>query len=499
MVIETKNLFVVTGPTTSGRPIINESQTGAISVSSTFLTDKRTLMNWIKRTPEAIGMLNQIASDIVTKISFTSLDNQSMGRPAKNKKKDNVARAEDFKKRNFLKQTLKASVTDELALGDGYIWKGELDSDKLQKALNDTLKECGVSETIEYKSLDEDFNNERTLEYVPASTMDIEISESGTAIESFVQRTAFTFGTQTFPTAKFNSFQGSTMNKTRRWKPEQIIHKKFMELDGKVHGFTPMQSVFPIIKTLGLIKDYHGHFFDGAIFPDIIFNFEELDSNSVEFAKMEQVIQEWYNNRRRSHAVVASKFKIEKLNEWNKDMEFRMLAVYYTGVIAFAMGMPLEKIRAILGGEMKSTTGGSDISNTDYQRNIFDKQDDWETLMNTQFFNDAFSVDMKFDRSAARDEIAEVQRDAQKLNNLEKFQQMDLIKKDKFVNFVEQSFPTVPSTWWNLNPEPEMQLEKMIPSSKALPSGQASEALSAEKKKQQLPQQKNNPPTGFAK
>ncbi len=498
MVIETKNLFVVTGPTTSGRPIINESQTGAISVSSTFLTDKRTLMNWIKRTPEAIGILNQIASDIVTKITFISLDTQLMGRPAKNKKKDSVAKAVDFAKQNFLKQTMKAAIIDELGLGDGYIWKGELDADKLQNAVNETLKECGILDTqIEYKSLDEDFNTERTLEYVPASTMDIEINESGTSIKTFVQRTAFTFGTQTFPTAKFNSFMGATMGKTRRWKPEQIIHKKFMELDGKVHGFTPMQSAFPVMKSLGLIKDYHGHFFDGAIFPDIIFNFEELDSNSVEFAKMEQVIQEWYNNRRRSHAVVASKFKIEKLNEWNKDMEFRMLSIYYTGIIAFSMGMPLEKIRAILGGEMKSTTGGSDISNTDYQKNIFDRQDDWEILMNTQFFNDAFSVDMKFDRSAARDEIAEVQRDAQKLNNLEKFQQMDLIKKDKFVNFVEQSFPNMPSEWWNLNPKPETQMDGMIPSSKALPSGQASQALSAEKKKQQKPQQKNNPPQGI--
>ena len=76
-------------------------------------------------------------------------------------------------------------------------------------------------------------------------------------------------------------------------------------------------------------------------------------------------------------------------------------------------------------------------------------------------------------------------------------QQMDLINKDNLVDFAEHLFPQLPSGWWNPNPEPEMNNMGMIPSSKALPSGQASEALSQEKKKQQLPQQKNKPPTGF--
>ena len=164
--------------------------------------------------------------------------------------------------------------------------------------------------------------------------------------------------------------------------------------------------------------------------------------------------------------------------------------------MAFAMGMPLEKIRAILGGEIKSTTGGSDIGNTDYQSNISDIQDDWENLMNTQFFNETFQVNMKFSRTAARDEIAEVQRDAQKLNNLQTFQQMDLIKEDRFVDFAEQMFPNIPSMWWNPNPNPEPMGGMGIGSAPIPGKGQASEALSAEKKKQQLPQQRNKPPTG---
>jgi len=503
MEVNTKDIFTIAGPTTTGRPVINEPLpiAGTISQSSTFLADKRTLMNWIKRTPEAIGLLRQMASDIVTKINFVSIETQKTGRPSDKKGKENVKKADDFAKQNMWKQTLRAAVIDELALGDAYIWKMKMSKGTFQDVVKETLKASGVEvKDIDIKAttIDEDFNVERALEYVPASTMDIEINGSGTAIKSFVQRTGFSFGHQTFPTGLFTNNQANSVNRQRRWSPETIIHKKFIELDGKVHGFTPMQSAFPVLKTLGLIKDYHGHFFDAGIAPDLIFNFEEMDANSVEHEKMRQVLADWYNNRRRSFAITTSKMTVERLNEWNKDMEFRMLAIYYTGVIAFAMGMPLEKIRAILGSEIKSTTGGSDIGNTDYQRTIFDHQDDWETLMNTQFWNEEFGVDMKFDRSAARDEMAEVQRDEQKLNLYQKMQQMDIIKKENLVDLAEHLFPNLDSTWFEPNPEPDMGMSMgMIPSSKVLPKGQASQALSDQKKQEQKPQQKNNPPTGF--
>ncbi len=496
--IQTKDILTVAGPTTTGRPFLNENQlmSASISTSSTFLTDKRTLMNWIKRTPEAIGILRQLAMDIITQIQFIPVEDKSMGRPATKKAKNNEREAILFSRNYFLKQQLRAAVIEGVGLGDGYIWKGDVNKDQIKEIASKLSKKYNMP--IEQKAIDEALVGKKALQYVPSATMHIELKENGTEIKSYVQRTTVGFSAQTFPSATLRSTnQGSIPGVTRRWSPERIIHYRFMELDGKVHGFTPFQSSFPIMKTLGAIKDYHGHYFESGITPEMVFNFAEMDSNSPEFYKMQQVIQEWYNNKRRGSLVTTSKMTLEKINEWNKDMEFRMLAIYYTGVIAFSVGMPLEKIRAILGGEIKSTTGGSDISNTDYQRNISDIQDDWENLLNTQFFNEEFGVDIRFDRTAARDEMAEVQRDAQKLNIIQQMRQMDLIKKDKFIEFQNQYFPQYPSDWWNPNPKPEMN-EGMIPSSKIIP-GQAKQAFSDEKKKQQKPQQKNNPPTGFKK
>jgi len=503
--IEAKDIFTVAGPTSKGRPFLNENQMGALSTSSTFLADKRTLMNWIKRTAECMGILRQISMDIVTRITFTAIEvPKKEGRPVKNAGQDKEAEAAAFAKNNHLKQQLRAAVLEGVALGDGYLWTGKVNKGDMKEIIQKKWKEFGFDLTeqeVEQKALDEDYVGKKTIQYVASSTMNIELDKSGTKIKSYVQRVNLGLGPQTFPSSTIRSTsQSSVANSNagapRKWTPENIIHYRFMEIDGKVHGFTPMQSSFPIIKTLGAIKDYHGHYFESGVVPDIIFNFEDTDSNSVEHEKMRQVLQEWWNNQRRSPAVTTGKFKVEKINEWNKDMEFRMLAIYYTGVIAFSVGMPLEKIRAILGGEIKSTSGGSDISNTDYQRNIYDMQDDWENLLNTQFFNEQFGVDLKFERSAARDEVAEVMRDSQKTNWIDQMFKLDWINEDNRIDFLASQFPSVPKTYWNEKPEPEIEMGGMIPSSKALPAGQSSQRLSEDKKKQQKPQAKNNPPTG---
>jgi len=314
-------MFTIAGPTTTGRPYLNEGQLGgSLSTSSTFLCDKKTLMNWIKRTPEAIGILRQIAMDTITQLNFVSVEEKSMGRPAVKKGKENVTKAERFSKTNFLKQQLRAAVVEGVALGDSYLWKGKLDESQLKEVAKKLSTFYKIP--INSKAIDEDYVGQKTIQYVASSTVYIKLNESGTKIESFIQRTSQGFGDATFPTATSTSTQeGATFGETREWKPEQIIHYRFMEIDGKVHGYTPLQSSFPIIKTLGAIKDYHGNYFEAGVAPDLIFNFEELDANSPELAKLAQLIQTWYNNKRRSHLVTSSKFKLEKINEWNKDME----------------------------------------------------------------------------------------------------------------------------------------------------------------------------------
>ena len=497
MFLEAKDMFNVTGGK-GGRPLLNELQIGSLSVSGTFLADRRTLMNWIKRTPEAIGIIRAISRDIVTKISFKAIEQPiKTGRPTKNAAKDNEAKALNFAKVNFLKQQLRAEVIEMLALGEGFLWKGKSTRKERETALQETFKEFGMgAKEIEFKQFIDEDAGDKALVYVPSATMDIQIHKSGTKIAKFYQRVSSVLGGQTFPTGRFPGQEIASTNPQgpREWEPEEIIHHKFIEIDGKVHGYTPFQAGFPIIKTLGAIKDYHGHFFENGIIPDII-NFEDLDANGPEYAKMHQELENWWNNKTREPLVTASKMTVQQINKWNKDMEFNLLAIYYTGVLAFSVGMPLEKIRAILGGIVKSSTGGSDIGTSDYLDNITDMQDDLEQLLNTQFFNTEFGVDICFERKGVRDEQAEAARDQQKLGVVTKMIQSDLINKENYIDLLEKNFPDIPRAWWNPNPQPIQQ--EGVGSFEKPTRGQGEDALSKRKKEEQKPQAKNKPPTGL--
>jgi len=159
--IESKDIFTVAGPTSTGRPFLNENQIGALSTSSTFLADKRTLMNWIKRTAEAIGILRQISLDVVTRINFVALEEpRKEGRPVKNASKNKEEEANQFAKNQHLKQQLRAAVMEGVALGDAYLWTGKVDETVLKEVIRKNYLEFGfeIKETeIKAMALDEDY------------------------------------------------------------------------------------------------------------------------------------------------------------------------------------------------------------------------------------------------------------------------------------------------------------------------------------------------------
>ena len=221
MVIEIKDIFTVNAPATSARPYLHENQLGALSISSTFLTDKRTLMNWIKRTAEAIGILRQMSNDIITRIHFTEIDVPNTGgRPVNDAGKKRVEKADVFAKKHFLKQALRAMVVEGIALGDGYLWKGKMEDKELKEIFAKVLKTYNIeAKAKDSQFIDEDFVGIKRLQYVASATMNIELHKSGTKIQSYIQRTQTGFGMNTFPTrtrTETSGDSGSTMVPQRK-------------------------------------------------------------------------------------------------------------------------------------------------------------------------------------------------------------------------------------------------------------------------------------------
>ena len=401
MLIQSKQAFAMLPAPSKGKPLINENFVPAVvGISDQRTSDSRVLMRWVKASPEPLGIVNRISSDVVQPVSFKALDrSKGAGRPSDKAGKGDEREAMDFYKKTFFRQVDTDSVNDELITGDGYIWKGKISEAQVKEVAGRVCK--GGKSGKEFKEIgmefkvsdfiDEDFQGINTVQHVPATTMVIDFNN--TIVKGFVQNVSSTI-------------VGSG---TVSWDTDQIIHGTYMNLDGKVHGYTPMFANRAVIQIMGLIKDYMGNYFKGGGTPDLIFAFESTVPPAVK-QLIEHTLKEYKDNKKRGHMVVSgSKFKLERINEWNKDMEFHLLAVYATGVLAYSFGMPTSFLGPILGSVIKQSTGGVDSSEGAYWKNIQAYQQRREDLLNSQLWIPEFGVEMRYDKPYLIDEIKESQ------------------------------------------------------------------------------------------
>lgn len=379
----------------SGKPHFNETFINTGYGYGTQPTSYSDIRKYVKRSSEAMGIFMAIVTDTMSDgIKFVG-------------KKKWVEMAEKFSKTHTFYENLEASMLDRLIYGDGYIWIGKTPENRVKEALAQLTKNG-----VEFKATPDEilsdnvdqFANNRFLQ-VPSYTMHIDFNE--TDIIGYRQIIA-------------NSSAGGPLEV--KWNPDEVIHSKFFDFDGKVYGFSPAEVSLPEISTLILIKDYAGFFFDNGGIPDWMFILEEEQAGSANHERLVQALREMKDSRaKHGNMVFTGKVKPMELNKLNKDMEFRQLAIYYTGVLALAFNMPLSRIMSIIGAE--NSGGGSASSGTSeegYWRRISKEQDYWERLLNTRFFQPWFNVDMKFNRSYKQDEVREAQIFMTKVDTLTK-------------------------------------------------------------------------------
>uniref|UniRef100_A0A6M3LGR9 Putative portal protein n=1 Tax=viral metagenome TaxID=1070528 RepID=A0A6M3LGR9_9ZZZZ len=427
--------------------------------------DLDNLWFWIKRTPECVGILKRICTDIFTEIEFTPYDIEvrSSGRP-KNDGLLRVNRAKSFWRRNSGKQKMYNAGFDWLGTGDAYLWKG---------MVQDQLKEF-VGLAVETKSTDfydEDYNSLNSIEVVPSSMTTIHHDDF--KIISYIQK------------SKVNP----SMKKT--FFPDEILHAKLMDIDGSVYGFTPFISALYAIKTINAIQDYGYNYFANGAKLDYAFKFMG-NVNPTYIDKVEEQIKQ-YTNVSNAHGSLilegADKIEIEKLNDVSEEMEYRQLAIHCVGRLAFSFNMPADILSSILGVDIKGSAGSSDIENSGYNRNIIECQKYWEDLLNSQLFIPYFKVEGHFERTFKQDAIRDVQRMAQAAQVAEFFMRHKFPVVDDF--YIE--FMGIPKKFLT-DGEIDKDAQPVGMLSGAVPKG--NEQRSATKKSEQKPQQSNNKPIG---
>ncbi len=368
---------------------------GVFSKTITRPADYEDLDAWIKDTPEAIAIISAIKTDIIgDNIYFEPVDEDEGKKITKGKAKNSIFSAQDFYEKTFFKEELGKAILDWLIYGDAYLWKGKNKNEQLVPIYNKAVaiaKEL-IADTApeDIPKIEESFDEDwtlKTIRHMPANTMNIDHDRY-----------------------RITQFRQAVLGQSETFSVDEVIHAKLMTLRGKVYGYSPMIGSLPEIQTIGYIKNYAKNFFKYGGVPDWLFILPEEQVGSPNYLRFVEALQKYSHPlTNRGHMVLTGNIEREQLNRLNKDMEFRLLAIYLTGVLAMAFGMPVARIMQVVGGEVKERGGGADISNDAYWRSISEKQDFWEILLNTQLWRPYFKVNMRFSKSYKQDEVREAQ------------------------------------------------------------------------------------------
>jgi len=381
----------------SPKPFMNENSwtfaNGMRGVYNTQPFDYSWFMKMIKSNPEAIGILRAMVTDI--------LSDGVVWKGGKNK----ILKAKAWaQKKQLWSRKLPAGMLDWFIYGNNLIWTG-MDFAKVKEMVykeinsNKEFKGSMFKDEIANKMISD--MSEKALDYrnVPWST--VTIDTDATDVTGFSQNMGTTIANTGI------SMAGPTGNE-RKWKANEVIHAVLMDMDGKAYGFSPMVALTSTISTLALIKDYNGYKFDNGGEPDLIFSFpNEIADNPNVKALVRHLEEKRLSRNKGGHLVMTGEVNVTPVSDHNKDMEYRLLAVYYTGIMAFAFNMPIGRIQSILGSEIN--TGGQELSDSGYWRSISHMQTYWEELLNTHIFEPEFGVSFKFKRSYKQDEVREAQ------------------------------------------------------------------------------------------
>ena len=469
-------------PEIKEKPLLNESvvfsrgtagsyQNLGIESRTAKPTDYVKIMAQVKKCPEAMGIVKAIYTDVLSDgWSFQPVAND------KDKGPKAVKKAEEFCKDHFLKEVLKEVLVDWVITGNGYLWMGAVTEKQIKELfkkgigeaqlkglpveMKERLKTTLYSQMVGEIKSDEEITEIRSLSPVASSTMWINFNKTGV----------------------LGYYQQKGSEKTATFSTQEILHAKYVPMDGKVYGFSPMISSYPILQTLSLIRDYHGNFFNNGGVPDILFQFPKEMAGSPVLDEFKQTLQQFKSKgQKRGNLVTAGEVVPTPLNDYHKDMEFRELANFYIGVLALTFNMPMSRVATVLGREVKA--GNEDLANEGYQMQITEMQDYWETLLNSQLFAPRFGVELKFNRGYKQNEVREVQAYVQKLESASKMKTRgftdDAIRM--YLNVTSEQLPKIEKA------EPPMAggFGQKKPNGEIIP-GPNKQILNDKKKKEQL-------------
>jgi hypothetical protein len=367
------------------------------------------LWTYFKYTPELQAVIRAIVEDIMSDGWFLE--------GGANKRKQ----AERFLMENFAKEQICSMIFDVIITGDGYLYAQKLSKYEVKSHVDSILEKPEIKSLIpdEMKaelgttvmdSLDEDEDlfTPRSFVCIPSSTMKAVFNKNGDILQ-WIQKVGI---------------------RVQKYQPDEILHFRFLRLDGKFYGFSSLASVLKEMDILANVKDFARYYFEKGGAPNFMFTLPNEAPNSINVKNFKKTIQLYSSlaNKWKS-LVVAGEVDVKEIGaRLSKDMEFRDLAKYLTQVIIMTWGVPVARLSDAGFGD--KLTRGSAIAEAGYYRKISYMQDMLEDFIN-MFLLSKFKVTMRFNKTYLQDEVKEVQIDKIKTDTAEQRMNIGIWTREK--------------------------------------------------------------------
>jgi HK97 family phage portal protein len=363
----------------------------------------RELWARLKRSPELLSTISIPIVDILSdRPLWTAPDGSMLG-------KNTRMKAERYWTKNHGKTQIEAFLYDAFLTGDGFLWLGIADKDARDKAVraafatfkeknnysDSWFKEMEVKAVAEYAGK----GGPEVFQHISSST--VRIHHNNYDILAYEQIA---------PAAVKSWF-----------KPEEIVHFKFMTINGEIQGFSPAEALLAEIMLLWLVKGNMTSFMRNGGSPDKVFVLPQEIARSPNHQYLLETLRKYKSiENRHGSLVFTGQLDVKDLQGSPKDLEYKDLALYITSNIAFAYGIPVSRIPYLIGSaSSKGDSGG--LAEAGYWNRISYLQDTIEDLLNERIFG-PHGWRIKFNRRYKQDEVREAQIQQMNADTVWKFQ-----------------------------------------------------------------------------
>jgi hypothetical protein len=394
------------------------------------ISKKKQLMAIYKKTGELTGIVNKVATDVVKNWHFEKANPRETGR-------NKLIRAYNFATKVKQRNILFSQMVDKLVTGEGYGWMRFVDELSLKESIVNRInqKHMPLRERKElfnklYTEIKASKGKGATLNYdehllTPKNYR----SMASSTMEIIHDR---------YDVLKYRELVGQN---EEFYSPEEIIHFPYLPVDGKINGFTPIESILVQIELINMMWLNMLFLNKNGGVPDFAFILKDVKVNSPEYKRIEQQLEKYkIVENKHGNMLFTGDLKIEALQQLEK-MQFMDVGLYATSILAMQWELPKENLPVLMKeADTKEGTGGT--SSEGYKERIQFMQKDFADEQNTQLWIPHFGVKIVFDNPNLQREIREQTFWQMKVDNTKGVQELlrnnkVRINKEKMLNLLE--------------------------------------------------------------